>query len=206
MIPNDKKLPAINGLVLAGGMSSRMGNPKDKIQWHGKEQRYYMADLLAPFCDEVYISCRQDQLDDFDQQYHALPDIFQKIGPYGGLLSAFSTEENKAWLIIACDLPLLDAEALNFLISCRAADKIATTFINPSDGLPEPLITIWEPESYPLLVTNLRSGITSLRKVLLHNDICTVTPLDPDILRNVNTPEEMVAVKTILNAKQSAHR
>ena len=43
----------IHGLVLAGGKSIRMGHDKSVINWHGKEQRYYIADLLEKFCDEL---------------------------------------------------------------------------------------------------------------------------------------------------------
>ena len=53
--------PVLNGLVLAGGKSERMGFDKSVLNWHGKAQRYYMADMLAPFCDEVFLSCRPDQ-------------------------------------------------------------------------------------------------------------------------------------------------
>jgi molybdopterin-guanine dinucleotide biosynthesis protein A len=45
--------PLLNGLVLAGGKSRRMGTDKGVMQWHGKEQRYYMADLLQNLCVEV---------------------------------------------------------------------------------------------------------------------------------------------------------
>jgi molybdopterin-guanine dinucleotide biosynthesis protein A len=36
----------INGLVLAGGKSSRLGRDKSAVDWHGAEQQYYLADLL----------------------------------------------------------------------------------------------------------------------------------------------------------------
>jgi len=48
--------PKLNGLVLAGGKSLRLGTDKGKINWHGNEQRYYIAELLQKFCDEVFIS------------------------------------------------------------------------------------------------------------------------------------------------------
>jgi molybdopterin-guanine dinucleotide biosynthesis protein A len=175
-----------------------MGNPKDKINWHGKEQRYFAADLLAPFCDEVFISCRQDQLENFDPNYNALTDTFLNMGPFGGILSALRSQRDKAWLVVACDLPLLDEKSLKFLIENRNIEKAATTYESPFDGLPEPLITIWEPKSYPLLLNFLGSGITCPRKVLINSDTLILKPGNPDSLMNVNTPEDMAKAQEIL--------
>jgi len=198
MVAKVSKLPVLNGLVLAGGKSIRMGKPKDKINWHGKEQRYYMADLLAPLCDKVYISCRQEQSSDLDQDYLFLSDTFSDIGPLAGLLSAFKINPDAAWIVVACDLPLLDSESLEFLIKSRNADKIATAYQNPTDHLPEPLITIWEPKSYTILNTCLETRNTSLRRALINNDTLIIQPSKPDTLFNVNTPEELLKVSEIL--------
>lgn len=198
MISKETDVPQLNGLVLAGGKSQRMGNPKDKINWHGKEQRYYAADLLAPFCNEVFISCRQDQLEDFDPNYNALTDTFLNMGPFGGILSALRSQRDTAWLVVACDLPLLDQKSLEFLIENRNTEKAATTYESPFDGLPEPLITIWEPKSYPLLLNFLGSGITCPRKVLINSDTLILKPGNPDSLMNVNTPEDREKAQEIL--------
>lgn len=198
MISKETDVPKLNGLVLAGGKSQRMGNPKDKINWHGKEQRYYAADLLAPFCDEVFISCRQDQLENFDLNYNALTDTFLNMGPFGGILSALCSQRDKAWLVVACDLPLLDEKSLGFLIENRNIEKTATTYESPFDGLPEPLITIWEPKSYPLLLNFLGSEITCPRKVLINSDTLILKPGNPDSLMNVNTPEDRAKAQEIL--------
>ncbi len=193
-----KMIPPLNGLVLAGGKSSRMGTAKDKLNWHGKEQRYFAADLLAPFCNEVFISCRQDQLENFDSHYNALPDTFLNMGPFGGILSALRAQRDKAWLVVACDLPLLDKKSLEFLIQSRDREKAATTYESPFDGLPEPLITILEPKSYPLLLNFLGTGNTCPRKVLINSDPLILKPENPDALMNVNTPEEAVKANEIL--------
>jgi molybdopterin-guanine dinucleotide biosynthesis protein A len=196
------KIPSINGLVLAGGKSQRMGTPKDLMNWHGKEQRYFAADLLAEFCDEVYISCRQDQLENFDRQYHPLTDTFLNMGPFGGILSALRSQRDKAWLVVACDLPLLDKKSLEFLLYSRNPEKAATTYKSPFDGLPEPLITIWEPKSYPLLLNFLGIGNTCPRKVLINSDTLILEPHDPDALMNVNTPEEAAIAERALNRQK----
>jgi molybdopterin-guanine dinucleotide biosynthesis protein A len=194
MILKEHNFSDINGLVLAGGKSIRMGRAKDKIQFHDKQQRYYAADLLKQFCSKVFISCRPDQVGDVDIQsgYEPLPDTFLGMGPLSGILSAYrSDRENKtAWLVVACDLPLMSADTLRFLIKNRKSGQIATAFKSPHDDLPEPLITIWEPAGYAVLLAALAKGITCPRKTLIQTGIDLLTPPDKKALLNVNTPEE----------------
>lgn len=191
----------LNGLVLAGGKSLRMGQAKDKMKWHGKEQRYHAADLLKKFCDEVYISCRFDQANEIDTGYTALPDTFLNMGPMGGILTALRSQRGKAWLVVACDLPLLNEETLQFLTGHRDPQKIATTYESPFDGKPEPLITIWEPDSYAALLQSLGKDITCPRKVLMNNPVEVLRSPDSDALMNVNTPEDAEMAKKILTPR-----
>ena len=196
-------IPQLNGLVLAGGKSSRMGRSKGMLNWHGKEQQYYMADLLGDLCKSVFISVREEQADSISAPYRVLGDSFPGIGPYGGILSAFKSEPGAAWLTVACDLPLLDKKTLAFLLENRDTEAVATSFISPSDGLPEPMITIWEPASYEVLQNFLAMGYTCPRKVLLR---CGKTHLiqapDADVLMNVNTPEDFDRATVKLRQKQ----
>lgn len=199
-----KVKPVLNGLVLAGGKSQRMGLDKGALNWHGKEQRYYTADLLKPFCDEVYISCRVEQQSDIDEKYANLPDTFTGLGPYGAILSAFREKPDSAWLVIACDLPLLDETTLQYLIDNRNTSSVATAFKSGFDSFPEPLITIWEPKSYPVLLSFLAHGYSCPRKVLINNDATILNPPNINALTNVNTPYEMEQVMLSLDKKMAA--
>jgi molybdopterin-guanine dinucleotide biosynthesis protein A len=194
----------INGLVLAGGKSTRMGLDKSAIPWHGKQQQYYMADMLKPLCSEVYISHRKEQEIEENPNYKTLLDAYSGIGPYGAILSAFQFKPSSAWLVVACDLPLLDKKSLEYLLENRNFGSMATTFQSPYDGLPEPLITIWEPKSYDVLLSYLSNGYTCPRKVLIKtNDAHILQPPDGDALMNVNTPVDFAkAEKIILQKKQ----
>ena len=183
-----RSTPLVNGLVLAGGRSVRMGRDKGEIDWHGQPQREYLADLLRPGCADVFISCRPDQT--FESAYPLLPDTFAELGPYGAILSAFRHQPDRAWLVTACDLPRLDRSTLDFLLTHRQPRRIATAFQSPHDQLPEPLITIWEPKSYAVLLAFLAQGYSCPRKVLLHSDALILPAPDPLALTNVNTPEE----------------
>lgn len=191
--------PLLNGLVLAGGKSVRMGgNDKGAMAWHGKEQRYYVADMLKDYCREVYISCRPEQQAEIDKARPVLPDSFSDLGPYGAILSAFRAQPDAAWLVVACDMPLLNPAALDELVRNRDRKTIATTFTSPYDGLPEPLITIWEPKSYPLLLSFLSQGHSCPRKVLINSDTTLLEAPDPDVLMNVNTPVDVERVKQMI--------
>ncbi|WP_299990856.1 NTP transferase domain-containing protein [uncultured Pontibacter sp.] len=196
-----KARPKLKGLVLAGGQSLRMGQDKGAMRWHGKEQRYHMADLLDEMCQEVFISCRPEQQVELDTNYNTLPDTFTGLGPYGAILSAFREDPDAAWLVVACDLPLLEAATLQHLVENRNTSVNATTYASPQDGFPEPLIAIWEPKSYPVLLSFLAQGYTCPRKVLLNSEIHLIEAANANTLRNVNTPEELEQVQLLLQQK-----
>lgn len=196
----------IKGLVLAGGKSMRMGQDKGMMLWHGVPQRYYMADMLRTLCEEVLISCREDQASEMDHNYSTLTDNpeYEGSGPTAAILSAFEKYPDATWLVVACDLPLLDKDTLQYLIEKRNATSIATTFESPHDGLPEPLITIWEPASYKILKAKLAEGFKCPRKVLINNPSTILIPPYPAALTNSNTPEDVEKVNIILGRQTTS--
>ncbi|HEY2583435.1 MAG TPA: NTP transferase domain-containing protein, partial [Mucilaginibacter sp.] len=196
--------PILNGLVLAGGKSERMGFDKGQVNLHGKEQRYHIADMLKTFCGDMFISCRQEQQKDIDERYASLPDTFTGLGPFGAILSAFRHNPDSAWLVVACDLPLLSESTLQHLIDNRNTASIATAYQSSFDDFPEPLITIWEPKSYPVLLSFLSQGYSCPRKVLINSKITLLTAPKSDDLTNVNTPEELEKIKLLLHQKEAA--
>jgi molybdopterin-guanine dinucleotide biosynthesis protein A len=158
-----------------------------------------MSDLLAAFCQETYLSCRPEQIQDIPKNYTALPDSFSDLGPYGAILSAFRHRPNVAWFVVACDLPLLDADALQQLIENRNPSKIATAFNSPDNEFPEPLITIWEPKSYMILLQFLAQGFSCPRKVLINNEIQLINSHHTKALTNVNDATEYARIQSLIS-------
>lgn len=188
--------PPLNSLILAGGESRRMGRDKGSIEYHGMAQNDYMFSLLRNFASEVYLSCHPGRVP--DTKLPVLKDTFLDLGPYGGVLSAFRFNPNVAWLAVACDIPLLDEKTISYLIDQRDISKVATCFHDTSTDLPEPLITIWEPKAYAVLLQYLGQGISCLRKVLINTDSKQIHTDTPELLRNANTLEESVNMQRIL--------
>ena len=187
----------ISGLILAGGKSTRMGQDKGLINYRGMPQRDYLHKFLKNFCEDVFVSCRQDQIRCLDD-LPVLPDTFFNLGPYGALLSAFRERPDHAWLVVAVDYPLLDRDTILQLLTGRNPSKVATAFQSTHNDFPEPLVTLWEPRSYPELLRFLAQGFSCPRKVLINTDVQILQAENPDALRNVNDPEEMKEVMALL--------
>ena len=185
----------INGLVLAGGKSQRLGQDKTTINYHGTAHRELLGKILRVRCQDTYLSCREDQTDIVESEFPLLPDAFTGLGPYGGILSAFKKHPNHAWFVIASDLPFALEDAIDHLLERRDPSKIATAFYNDVTDFPDPLMTIWEPKAYPVLLRFLGQGYSCPRKVLINSDIKIVKPQNQNWLTNVNTPEDLREVK-----------
>ena len=195
-------LPPVYGLVLAGGKSQRMGQDKGLINYHGKIQREYVADQLSTLCEQTFISCRPEQAAEIESDYPLLPDSFSGLGPFGAIVSAFREHPNHAWLVVACDLPLLNKDTLQELVAGRDPSKLATAFNSPVNEFPEPLICIWEPRSYPVLLQFLAQGYSCPRKVLINSDVKLLDASEAQALSNVNHPEEKEAILKSLKDEQ----
>lgn len=180
----------MNALILIGGKSSRMGTDKGLLDYHGKPQREYLFDLAKQYCSEVYFSCRVEQ--QFSE--NTIIDKYE-LGPIGGIISAFDFNPNTAWLILACDMPLIDENSFETLINHRNKESVATAFLNPETNAPDPLFTIYEPKTFPLLINYIKSGYKSPKNFLQHNDTEIIVSANLSFLTNVNTKEEFEQIK-----------
>ncbi|WP_460500800.1 NTP transferase domain-containing protein, partial [Hymenobacter agri] len=165
------------------------------LHYHGLDQRQHTAALLAEFCPDVRVSVRPDQAGELPVGLTALPDTFLNLGPLGGILSAMQADPNAAWLVLACDLPFLTRNTLEYLVSNRQPARMATSFRSPWDEFPEPLVSIWEPRAYGQLLRFLSLGYSCPRKALINSDTELLAPPAPAELRNVNTPAERQAAE-----------
>ena len=186
-----EKTAPVKGLVLAGGQSLRMGTDKGLLDYFGKSQRYYAAELLEKMNLQTYLSVRKEQQ---VEEENRIEDVFLGLGPFGAICSAFQFDPNSAWLTLATDLPYVDEELIMRLLDNRDPSKVATAVKGKGKEFPEPLVTIWEPKAYPVLLQFLAQGISCPRKVLINTDIATVET-DAAYIFNVNTPEEFETVK-----------
>lgn len=166
-----------------------MGMDKGLISYHGKPQREHLFDLLSRCCAAVFTSCNAGQ--QVPEQLNPVVDQFDLQSPLNGILTAFKKFPDTAWLTVAVDMPYVDDHVLNTLIAHRAGDKVATCFYNASQKLPDPLLTIWEPAAYPLLLKFTGQGRISPRDFLSAHHAHMIHPPNDKTLVNINTPDDM---------------
>jgi molybdenum cofactor guanylyltransferase len=183
------KNPILNGLILHGGKSSRMGFDKGFISFHDRPQRDYLHNLLTELCDQVFVSCKSVPEQESDLNF--LSDKFEIESPLNGILTAFEFRPDVAWLTVPVDMPGVDARHLQDLISNRDTKCFATCFFDSEGKLPEPLITIWEPTAFPSLKDFFLSGAQSPREFLRRHKVNVIPASSKSLYPNINTPEEL---------------
>ena len=190
-----EKKAIVNGLVLVGGKSSRMGTNKSALDYHGIPQKTFAKNILENNKLETYFSVQNTS-----ENEHEISDTFLNLGPFGGICSAFQTDPNAAWLVLATDLPFIDETVIQLLLEKRNPSKVATAIKGKGNEFVEPLITIYEPKAYPILLQYLAQGYSCPRKMLINSDV-EIVEIDASFIRNVNTPKEFELAKREISNK-----
>ena len=184
-----EKIAGIKGLVLVGGKSTRMGTDKSELDYFGKPQKEVAKEILENNNLETYYSVQNQSV-----HKNEIHDKFLNLGPFGGICSAFQKDPNSAWFVLATDVPFVNDEIIKLVLKHRNPSKVATAIKGKDKDFPEPLITIYEPKAYPILLQYLAQGYSCPRKMLINSDV-EIIEIDDSFIRNINTPEEFDAAK-----------
>jgi molybdenum cofactor guanylyltransferase len=197
-----KRHDQVAAFILAGGISSRMGREKGLLEIAGAPLIVRTARLVGPLVTEVNVVGPAERYAALGLR--AIPDQSLR-GPTGkelvktplaGIATALNATRMPWNLILACDLPYLTAEWLDWLLG-RAADSGAQIVMpRTSNGL-EPLAAVYRKECAAPIVDALERGVRKVidalaefrTEFLLENDW---NEFDPEgrILRNMNVPSD----------------
>lgn len=184
------------GLVLAGGLSTRMQRDKAAIELGGETQLARAVRLAQAHAPDTFVSVRESQQRESTRaRWPQIVDRLEDVGPAAGILAALEARPDHAWLVLAVDLPRLDAATLTRLVQQRDPSALATAYVSSGDGLPEPLCAIWEPASRAPLAAFIEGGRSCPRKFLITHGARLVELEARGALENVNTPAELAALE-----------
>lgn len=184
------------GLVLAGGKSRRMGSDKASLVNNGETQLARAVRLLESHLERVYVSSAQDQVDDpLRSAYKNIVDAYDDLGPVAGILSAMDAHPEVSWLVLACDLPEIDATTIRFLVENASVESHASAYRSVIDELPEPLCAIYRPSARAVIEQFVGNGFKCPRKMLINSPTCILEQPVPGALHNINSPEDLAGTR-----------
>ena len=169
-----------------------MGRDKALLVHDGQSQLAHIVALLEMLTEKTFVSTRADQGDEPERRRFAqIVDRYDGIGPLAGILSATQQYPDVDWLVVACDLPNVDRETLEYLLANRSPERLFTAFRSSYDDLPEPLCAVYRRGSHATIRGFVDDGIACPRKMLIRSDTCLLTQPNRAALDNVNTPEDL---------------
>jgi molybdopterin-guanine dinucleotide biosynthesis protein A len=183
----------IEGFVLVGGKSSRMGRDKAALILNGRSFAEHAAEALAQIAGRVNLVGAKD-VDSL--RIGNVPDVYKEWGALGGLHAALAACRAPWAAVVACDLPFVTGELLERLAALREGfDAVAPL---QEDGRIQPLCSLYRTEACRerarLLIEEgerrPRSLLQKVRaRVVAWEEIAELEGAEL-FFQNVNTPED----------------
>jgi molybdenum cofactor guanylyltransferase len=192
----------VAAFILAGGISSRMGREKGLLEFGGEPLIVRMARLIGPLVSEVTIVGSPKPYTALG--LHAIADQTLGVGegreaaraPLVGIATALNATKAPWNLILACDLPYLTAEWLDWLLA-RAVDSDAQIVMPRTPGGLEPLAAVYRRECAAPIVAAFERGVRKVTDAMaeFHTEYLSESEWskhDPEsrVLRNMNAPSD----------------
>lgn len=187
----DSRTDDAMGLVLAGGQSSRFGNDKALLQLEGVPMALRVYRVLAEVIRDVRIGLSHAEERNPVPEAAVVVDTPRGIGPAGSLRAALRVSGSRWVVAAACDMPGLTPEAVRTLLSKCSEDTDAVVAVDPT-GRVHPLASAWSPRVLPALDV-IPDGRGRSLTAILQTVRVTHVPLGPEVLVNVNRPEDLGA-------------
>jgi molybdenum cofactor guanylyltransferase len=199
----------INGIILAGGKSKRMGSQdKGLILWANRPLIAHVISAFSPQVGSISISANQNISDYQSFGYEVFEDSVggydgfagPLAGLYGALLDANKEpKSSEALVVVPCDAPLLPKDLVSRLVEVASNSK--SLAVVPHDGTRlQPLFGLYSLEALSSLEEFLKSG---QRKVGIWVESLSPEIVDfsdqPAAFLNINSPEELLDAENGIN-------
>ena len=179
-------------VILAGGLSRRMGRDKAGLPAGDGTLIQHLARRLAPVVDETIVAGGSGR--------HNLPgvttvdDRYPGLGPLAGIHAGLLVAQFPLVWVVGCDLPDVDP-GLAALLCGLAGDVDAV--VPRIDSEPQGVCAVYDRALAPRIEGLLAAGERRVKMLLGASNVRYVTPgelraVDPELrsFRNINTPAE----------------
>ena len=183
------------GVILSGGLSSRMGTDKALLNRNAETMlSYSLKQLQNTNVTDVLVSGKQ----------HGIADSFEQLGPMGGIFTIIEKYQPKALLISPVDLPFIDSQTLQHLKTigeltakpCFYQDNYLPLYL-PVTAFVE---QFFKQTFLPFLQNNKSCKGPSIRALLAQTPHKAIPLKNKQFLLNTNTPEQWLQAKKVLSS------
>ncbi len=200
------------GIILCGGLSTRMGRPKAWLPLGDEVFLQRIARILGEVVSPIVVVAAQGQeLPSLAAHIEVVRDEYEQLGPLAGLAAGLAALGDRVTAAYAtsCDVPLLQPAFVQAMLAAFDAANSRNNGCDlaiPRDGqFYHPLAAVYRTD----LLVRVRALLEAqrLRPLFLVDEshalkISTedLRAADPDLrsLRNANTPEEYAAILATL--------
>lgn len=184
-------LNTINGYILAGGESSRMGSDKGLMLFNGKSIIQYCIEQIKPLVNNLIIVSNNPEYEKFG--FEVVADLIKDIGPAGGIYTALDHSKADFNYIVSCDMPFITKDALEFLFQQKEFSQIVLPVWN---GKIEPLVGVYSKECLAKWLELIHQGTIKLQEMFLHFNLKKIN-VEKNVLfgdsffLNINTKNDL---------------
>lgn len=186
----------IVGIVLAGGQSSRFGEPKALATWRGKTFIEHSIEALKKTVTDIVVISHPNITNDLSHILNVpvIEDIalYKGNGPLAGLLTGMAFVDADWYFIVPCDTPNVSQALATALIERIGGEYKAIVPI--VDGRKQPLLALYHNEVKEKIEQLLKEEKRSMQELLSQCYVQYVTAeesqLPRELFLNVNTKEE----------------
>jgi molybdopterin-guanine dinucleotide biosynthesis protein A len=195
-------MDSIEGFILAGGASRRMGTDKSRLVLHGQSFVQRIASEIHAVTPSVRIvgNLRPALQPDDPLSLPKIPDVYPHWGALGGVHAALSACNAEWAMVVACDFPYVTSDLFFRLASVRK-DYDAVAPIQ-SDDIPQPLCAFYRvvpclDRADQLIKSGERKPVALLQSVrtrwVLFNELSDLDDA-AHFFDNINTPEDYARI------------
>ena len=173
-----------SAVILAGGYSSRMGQNKAELDFHGVSFLQHQVNKLRAIGIEDIVIAGYPNVPDGCRY---VSDIYPHRGPLSGIHAGLLAVEEPRALVLAVDTPLVPETLLEELL----ANHSGRITVVSRKGEIEPLIGVYDRTLFEDCEKILRGTNCSVRELFRKAGFSRWEYTgDPRLLMNANTPEE----------------
>jgi len=197
----------ITGIVLAGGLGTRIGGDKASRLLAGRPLTQWAVDALERVVDEIIIAVAPGQIPPpINARVPAIAcfDLLPGQGPLTGIYTGLDAARSHSAVVVPCDAPFVEPALLNLLIE-RARGWDAA--VPEAHARLHPTISVYTRACLPALIQALNGDDLSLRSFLarLRTRIVPeqdVRAVDPELRSffNVNRLSDLCRAESMIAA------